>query len=176
MYYKELTTEKDKKIEQLNNELSKMKEYIQIFENNNTGGINSSRLPVPVVINTPKSINQNSFISNSGFNLDLGSRLKFDKEKYSTGEIYSERLITGGGGGGVVNSISINQNKKLNVTSSSFLTKSNQGSVSIKNTKSFFGSTSQALYDNPKSNYFGMGNKSSERKNSNKNTLNSNFF
>jgi hypothetical protein len=170
MYYKELTVEKDKRIDQLNLEILQLKEVINLYENNNqiNRNINSARIQAPVMIHTPKSINHNSFISNSGFNLDLSSRLKLDKDKIGQAEINSERLS--GGNSGLLNytSQNVGNGKKLNSTSSSFLIRQNQVGHSIKNTKSFFGTTSQMLSkeNSKKCNYFGVSTKNSERKNS----------
>lgn len=177
MYFKDLTVEKDKRIDQLNLEISQLKDIINLYENNNqviNRNIQSAR--APMMIHTPKSINQNSFISNSGFNLDLSSRLKHDKEKNSQVEINSDRGKTNGLNG--LNGLGLqtftpfssqifsnSKSNKLHSTSSSFLIKHNQVGNSIKSTKSFFGSNSQLLANNMKSSYFGVSSKNSERKN-----------
>lgn len=172
MYYKDLTVEKDKRIDQLNLEISQLKDIISLYENNNqviNRNIQSAR--APMMIHTPKSINQNSFISNSGFNLDLSSRLKHDKEKISQVEINSDRGKTNGLGLGLQTFssqiFSNSKSNKLHSTSSSFLIKHNQVGNSIKSTKSFFASNSQLLNkaDNKKSSYFGVSSKNSDRKN-----------
>lgn len=175
MYYKDLTVEKDKRIDQLNLEISQLKDIINLYENNNQAinrNIQSAR--APMMIHTPKSINQNSFISNSGFNLDLSSRLKHDKEKISQVEINSDRGKTNGLGLGLQTFtpfssqiFSNSKSNKLHSTSSSFLIKHNQVGNSIKSTKSFFGSNSQLLNkaDNKKSSYFGVSSCNSDRKN-----------
>jgi hypothetical protein len=175
MYYKELTVEKDKQIDQLNLEILHLKDIINLYENNNqkNRNIQSARVQAPIVIHTPKSINQNSFISNSGFNLDLTSRLKLDKEKIGYVEINSDRIV--GGSSGLQNFTSHifgnSNSKKLHSTSSSFLIKQNQVGHSIKSTKSFFGSTSQMLNkenNSNKINYFGVCTKNVDKKNNSK--------